>query len=270
MQTKIHHRYSNSASIRALLVAGALASLAFTQGLSAQVILDQGHVDLDFNYSGGSWQVGVHHDSVGYLNPSDVVFHARDEAWNAGARINRPSGSQWDFIGTEAGEPIWILPQTQEPSIVWPGFASEETAPGTFAAYSSLDPRVTDTPSRWITIQLKSVEYIGEGTGNFSLWSTGALGATTVWMSTVDGITTNDSFLFLEGGHVHLNWGFTDIGLYKITLEASGYLNDGSMTPTSSGDWTYNFGVGVVPEPQTIGFLALAALAVLLLRRRND
>lgn len=253
---------------RKLLFQGAVSLLALMPFTRAVTILDQGHVDLDFNYSGGSWDVGVHHDSVGHLVPSDVVFYLRDEAWNTGSRINRPAGTQWDFIGVDAGDPFWLVPQVQETEIVWPGFASEETAAGTFASYSNPDSRVTSSPSRWITVHLKEIEYIGDGDGYFSLWSTGAFGSSTLWMSTVDGITETDEFLFLEGGHVHLNWGFSDLGIYNITLEATAFLNDGEMTPTSSGDWTFTYGVGVVPEPQAIGLVIMTGLAALIYRRR--
>lgn len=259
-----------------LPLVAALAGLwAAASPIRAAVILDSGHVDLDFNYSSGTWQTGIDHETAGVLAPADAVFYADPTtAYPNGSAISRPAGAQWDFVGVAEGETFYLLPQVQSSPIVWPGFASEETLPGTFAAYAETDPRVSASAARWITIRLLEVAYYGEGDGEFSLWSTGAFGSSTVWMSTAEGgIAAADKFLFLEGGHTHLNWGFSDIGFYEITFEAAAFLNDGFMTPVSSGPVTFNFGVGTtaIPEP-TASALALgsAAFLALRLRRRTD
>lgn len=248
-----------------------LLSLGLT-ALTGQTatILQTGHVDLDFNYDDG-WKTGVHHDAAGHLETDEAIFYLTTDSYPSGSAISRPTGSQWDFIGVDAGETFYLVPQTQQSAIVWPGFASEETTGGTLASYSEVDSRVTATAARWITISLLSVQYYGEGTGAFSLWSTGGFGEATVWMSTADGgVTSDDKFLFLEGGHTHLNWGFGDEGFYEITLQASAYLNDGSMTYVQSDPITFQFGVGttVIPEPSTWLLLILGTGFLVFLMNR--
>ena len=69
------------------------------------------------------------------------------------------------------------------------------------------------------------------------------------------------------GSHAHFNYGFTAPGSYTVQFEASALLPDG--TPTSSGPVSYQF--EVVPEPGTIGLLAVAGLGLVILtvkRRR--
>lgn len=253
------------------LQASAVALATCLSTASAQVILEDGHVDLDFNYRNGAWTVGIHHFASGTHAPGSAVMYGRTHAGAGGTQVTRPGGTTWDFTGVEAGQAFYVFPQTEATGVVWPGFASEDTSPGTFASYSLSDPRVTTSPARWMSVHLRQVEYFGDGVGHFSLWSTGAFGAPTVWMSTVDGITDNDTFFFLEGGHTHMNWGFSDIGYYRITLETTAFLNDGSMTPTSSGWWTFDFGIGttVIPEPQVLFLLGLVAMFFLVMRRRR-
>lgn len=246
-----------------LALAGATASLP-------AVVLDDGHLDIALNYSGG-WTAGLHHDDSGQTyEPADTVLYASTAAYPAGSGISRPAGSTWDFIGVGAGETFYFFPQNQQSGILWPGFSSEETDPGTLASYAETDPRVSSGAAPWITVQLTDVQYYGEGDGAFSLWSTGTFGSPTVWMSTANGgITASDKFLFLEGGHTHMNWGFGDIGFYELTFTVSAFLNDGLMTPVSS-EVTLQFGIGttVIPEPQTLGLVVLAA-AFLALRKRT-
>ncbi len=65
------------------------------------------------------------------------------------------------------------------------------------------------------------------------------------------------------------SWGFGDVGFYELTFTVSAFLNDGLMTPVSS-EVTLQFGIGttVIPEPETLGLVVLAA-AFLALRKRK-
>ena len=237
---------------------------------SAQIVMDEGHVDLDFDYIGGEWVITVNHDDFPAVAPGDALLHARDDAWPSGSRLERPPGDNWNFVGVGAGESFWHFPQTQQSGILWPGFAAENTPHGTLAAYSELDPRVTDTAARWISISLEEVRFTGEGDGHVSLWTTGAFGDQNVFWSTFDEPEHGNIWYQLEGGHSHMNWAFSDPGLYELDLRASAFLNDGEMTLVESDIVTFEFGIGVIPEPKTYTLLAgLAAYAAILVIRRK-
>jgi surface-anchored protein len=70
------------------------------------------------------------------------------------------------------------------------------------------------------------------------------------------------SFSVNVGSHGHGEFGFSDLGLYEITLQASG--NDGS--PVSGESATFRF--DVVPEP-TCGTLLLIGLAGMVAARKR-
>jgi len=240
------------------------------QVLTAQVIIDQGHTDINFDFTDQQWVVKVRDLDQVLYDPSDVILYAFDEASPNGSRITRPSGTQWDFLGVDAGESLYFFPQSENANILFPGFSADGTIGGPsspLAAYSESDSRVSSTPARWITIHLREVTYFGEGDGHFSMWrATGT--ETTVWMSTAQGgITSTDKFLMQAGGHNHMNWGFSDVGVYDITFEATAFLNDGNMTPTSSGLHTFRFGIAAIPEPSSLALLLLAGAAMALRTR---
>jgi surface-anchored protein len=178
-----------------------------------------------------------------------------------------------------AEEPIHVWPQNENVDQIFLGFSSTGTIPqGTFATYFESDPRVAGT-ARWLKIQLAGFTFHPDpadsatNAPHFSLWQS-SLGGSTVWMSTVDGITASDATWLIEGGHAHYNWGFSRRGYYKIRFQYSGVLNDGSLTPVESELFTTHFGVEyqplAIPEPGAAASLWLVGcLGVAILRPRK-
>lgn len=184
-----------------------------------EVILSTEHVDVGIAYEDGAWDLHVHdEDNDAEYEPGAALLHV-----GAAALLVRPEGGELDFIGVGAGETFYLLPQSQNPELLYLGVAAEEVEPGTFA-----DGRVR--------LSLKAVN----GPGEFSLWRATDDGPE-VLMATSDGITAEDFVLVLEGGHEDLNWGFTAQGRYEVTFEAVATLPDGTVI--SSGDVTYYFSV---------------------------
>jgi surface-anchored protein len=147
----------------------------------------------------------------------------------------QPADPSYDFIGAGAGNPVWILPQFQNPTALWLGTSSELTPSNAFDSYFESDPRIGFT-APWMKIRVVDVR----GPGQVSMWQTDTFGAVTVWFATSDGIGTSDVFFSLPGSHVHYNFGFTMPGTYEVDLRASAYLqypND----PTFSAVTTYTF-----------------------------
>ena len=101
---------------------------------------------------------------------------------------------------------------------------------------------------------------VGTNTGNFYMFE----GEDIFFNST----TTNNfgSFEVAVGQHAHGEFGFSDAGLYEITLVASG-TNNGTAVSGEAATFAFD----VVPEPSTYALLGLGAgaLALLRLRRRN-
>ncbi len=218
------------------------------------VIIENGHVDI---FAAGwepanppgppdqRWFIHVHdHDGDEEYAPHEAWLFVRP-----GALQSRPPGSQWDFLGTGAGQNIWVLPQVQDPNLIFGGMAAEEIDPGTFDTYALTDPRVNNgnpTNGEWIHIRLRDVS----GPGHFSVWQTDTFGSPVVWMSSfANGIDSTDFALLMPGGHIHFNWGFTEAGFYDVTIEFEALLN-GDVT--RSGEYTYTFVVHAIPEPATI------------------
>lgn len=185
------------------------------------------HVDVRPSYLEGEWSWMIRTNS-GEMETDLVFLPARDVSFPQGERNQRPSGGQWEFFGVDAGESIWILPQS-DTGHTWPGF--ENTQSGVFGSYVETDPRVGGIAQPWIRIELASVE----GPGAFSLYQIQA-GAPVVWMASSDGIDTDDAYFLASGGHDHMNWAFSAKGVYRIGLKPSAYAGPGATNPTPPGD----------------------------------
>jgi surface-anchored protein len=205
-------------------------------------VLDTQHVDLNTNYVDGAWKLEANNIDAGTRTPMDdtlLYFPALTQG-------TQPTGSEWEFLGAGAGNPVWSIPQVRQPGRLALGFRSQETPTGTFASYFESDPRVSST-GRWETVTLKSVS----GPGTFSLYQVNSLGAPqAVWMSASQGNAHDTDKIFVpEGGHFDYNWAFSQKGIYQVVVTVSGYLDnhDGTSTLSTSDDVTFNFAI-VTPD----------------------
>lgn len=219
--------------------------------------IDQGHVDVSFCFKNGVWETGVIWElngnpvlpnaAAGPLRPSELaVILVKDQPVTAeGNRIRRPAGAGWNFVGVGEDEPFWWLPQAVTGNAVWAGF--NVCAESGCVPYFEDDPRVSAT-SAFKTVALKSIRYHGKGEGHVSMWSTGTFGDQIVWMKSIDGISAVDKYFVGAAGHAHPSWGFSDLGLYEITVTLTCYQGPGKTNPATSPPLTIHFAVGTYWE----------------------
>ena len=112
----------------------------------------------------------------------------------------RPSGSQWDFLGVAAGEPIYILPSGGTPNTVpFLGFSTEDAS---LSALGADNFRIT------------LVAMTAPGDAVFSLY----LNTSDIPMNTLDGFPAG-ALEIAPGDHLHFNWAFSHLGTYDLTFE---------------------------------------------------
>jgi surface-anchored protein len=204
--------------------------VAFTfEVLPAVVQLTNQHVDLRVLYDANA----TNRLSLVALDKDTHTSHPADETVLVvpeSARLSLPDGTPFGA----AGAPIWVLPQSQNPDLLFLGISAEGIAANAFSNGS-------------LGLQLKSVN----GPGNFFLWQASQFGGFEVRMNSADGISAADATTPLVGSHEHFNWGFTAPGIYQITLQASARIA-GETTNTTSLDTVFTF--HVLPLPATSPF----------------
>jgi surface-anchored protein len=186
-----------------------------------RVVLDSGHVDaIDIEYEDGELEVHVHDETVEpdvAREPDDVLFRVLPQA-----RTTVPADPAYAFLGSP-GAPVWVLPEIENPELLWPGISTEELAPGIFTG---------DT----VTLTLRGVR----GPGRFSVFTEGATGTPDILFNSGDGLP--DATSLTVGGHSHASWAFSAPGTYRLTFQASARLTDGqAIEPVTV---TYLFHVG--------------------------
>ncbi|MBM3883175.1 MAG: hypothetical protein FJ387_26250 [Verrucomicrobia bacterium] len=108
-----------------------------------------------------------------------------------------------------AGDNLWILPQTQNPALLYLGLSAENDPPGV------MPPGVF---TGQLTLRLVAVD----GPGHFFLWQADAIGGLDVRMNSRDGISEADRTPLALGSHEHFNYGFTTNGVYQVVLQVEG------------------------------------------------
>lgn len=205
------------------VIGGAFAQLP--PDLAARVSLNNQHVDLRLVYqpSAESNQLALvirDGDTGTTYNATNVVLTVPDNA-----KVLLPPG--FDVFGNE-GDPLWILPQSQDPALLYMGFSAEG-----IPSVSFNDPAA---------ISLTSIQ----GPGHFFLWQFDGLSGMRLAMNSRDGLSPEDSTRPITGSHEHFNWGFTTNGIYQVTFQASarrpGDTNDITSIPT-----TFVFAVEPLP-----------------------
>lgn len=206
-----------------------LDELAIVHG---ERVLEAGHIDMGPKYEeDGSWRFLIHDDvakadanatSV-WRYPDETVFHVLDTA-----RLTVPDDAAYAFLGAEAGSNVYVVPQTQNPDVVWLGWNTQ-------------DPEVMSTIDRGITLSLNGVQ--GPGILTTYLQS-GSFGEPQLlW----DSRTADDQPIWVDvNTHTHANWVFTEPGVYLVELTAEADLIDGShVTDTQR----IRFAVGTATAP---------------------
>lgn len=199
---------------------------------SGATILNLGHVDVaslvedrkldtkikDTTAEGS--EAGRDNGWVSWHEPENVVFQLLPEA-----EQQVPDREAYAFLG-EPGHQFWLAPETQDHSILWPGWSTEHIPAGTLEA--GVDWKLTGM----------------EGPGDFFIY-TSAPGSMTgdqlVHFNTADGIDENDVLPLAARAHVHGNWAFTAEGVYCLAFERTAKLADGT---TVSDPFTLAVAVG--------------------------
>lgn len=267
-----------------LALVGSLLLLLAGRAEAQLTYLTTEHVDLNIKYTAATttWSMvarDADNNGLEYA-PEDVVLSVSDAALTS-----RPAGSSYDFTGVGAGQSLYVLPQLQDPNLLFLGAAAYGTTPNTqwdqYNASTESGGRLTSSAGRWMRLKLESVMGAGGAAapGIFSAWQDGFSGPT-VFMSSNNGIVNNgsnndDSLWVLSNGHSHYNWGFSAPGTYLVTFRPSGRTNDNNSGTIgalneSLETFTFTFEVGssIIPEPATL-WLFLSAPALFLIKRKK-
>ncbi|MDG4800003.1 TIGR03773 family transporter-associated surface protein [Micromonospora sp. WMMD980] len=192
-----------------------------------QVISD-GHVDMGPQLNGDTWTIRIKGDRSSppvWRETADVVLHVKDKA-----RITVPGGA--DFLGKQ-GDTVWLLPQTQQAGLVWPGWNTQHES-----VVSGVKGNVTWT--------LKGVN----GPGRFALFLTGSFGSENVLFDSTKPFPQKLDIPL--NTHTHGNWAFGKPGLYRLAVQMSGTTTAGRAVSATK---TLTIAVGDSTDPNT-GFAA--------------
>jgi len=215
---------------------GALVLLGLAPAALAQTTITSGHWDISAHEHAGELELELHNHDLAITEPL------------AGATISYTfTNAQANVtVGTNNLGLLWVSPASEveadDLGMPFIGFSAEElTAPFTGQ----------------ITFTMTGFTYTGSGTGNFYMFE-----GTDLFFDSTAGPGFG-SFSVNVGQHGHGEFGFSDAGLYEITLVASG--DNGAPISSAPTSFTFN----VVPEPSTYALLGLGAGALALMRWRK-
>lgn len=155
------------------------------------------------------------------LRSNEVIFVVKDAA-----RLTLPAGTPFG----DAGQPMWILPQSQNANLLFLGVNAERVPAGVFNGPLSIRLVRCDGP------------------GYFMMWQAVGPGQFNIRVDTRDGLSAADALTPLLGSHEHFNWGFSATGVYCLTWQATGQrASDGATL--ASAETTFAFHVQPVPPP---------------------
>ena len=184
-------------------------------------VVDTGHVDIGPRMVDGQWSVALRDDSGAHpvwRDPDRTVLRVTDAALMAA-----PTGSDYAFMGAQAGEQYYVVPQTQNPDVVWLGWNTQ-------------DPGVVSAIDRGATMRIGSVSGPGR---TWMFLQDGTFGKPRLL---VDGQSGQAQDVWVDAStHVHANWVFTAPGVYTAALTFSARTTDGQQLSAST---TLRFAVG--------------------------
>ncbi len=182
--------------------------------------ISAGHVDLGPRLIDGQWRAGLRHDAetgAVWRDPNQTVLRVNDAAI-----MTAPDSDDYPFLADVAGKPVYVVPQTQNPGVVWLGWNTQ-------------DPAVTATIDRGLTMRVGPVS--GPGRAWLFLQS-GTFGKPLLLADS--GAAPGDVWID-SGTHVHANWAFSAPGTYTATVTFLGTTTAGEAVSAST---TLRFAVG--------------------------
>ena len=175
-------------------------------------VFDTGHVDAFYvTAPGGELNLSLKEDITGsgvIHSGDDVTLKVAEEAWN-------DATEGIDGIGV----PTYYLPQTQDSALLWPGW---DTQPAQSAGYKDVD-------FEFVEVTGPGDIFVFETAGFGDVQPVTEEGA----MDLVSGDVINQAY----PAHRHVNWAFTDPGIYTMTVQA---VSNGDV----SNQVTYTWNVG--------------------------
>ncbi|MDR5700865.1 choice-of-anchor M domain-containing protein [Agromyces aerolatus] len=172
-------------------VVGAVHTDTVSAYLDSGSLVLASRADLDVDGDGVA-EVGTR------LDPADVLFHLAEHG-----RAAVPESADYRFLGA-SGAPIWLAPQIQDHSLIWPGFSTEDPALSGQVDQRQLSVRMLSaTGPGEVEIFLQdggNVRRVFSSTADLPGWQTGV------------------------PQHTHMNWAFTQAGTYELEFEMSGVV----------------------------------------------
>ncbi|HWB35460.1 MAG TPA: choice-of-anchor M domain-containing protein [Rugosimonospora sp.] len=183
-----------------------------------QHVIETGHVDMGPKYDGDAFHFLIHDDAHRADASATSVWRYPDETVLRvvdAAELTVPDDATYSFVGADPGATVWVVPQTQNPEVVWVGWNTQ-------------DPDVMATLDRGATFALTGAQ--GPGVMTVYLQS-GDFGAPQVlWDSRV----SDPQPVWVDvNTHTHANWVFTAPGVYLVRMQVSADLIDGSSVSDS-------------------------------------
>lgn len=201
--------------------AGSPSRLRSAAARAQPMVLERGHVDLvDVSLDNGRLQLSLKdHTTPGgptIRAPAEVQIRVKDRA-----RTEVPPGGGYGFLGAP-GSTVWLLPQTEDPGLVWPGWSTERLRAG----------QVAGDLVTWRLLDVK-------GPGAMTLFTTDQFGSPSVIFASRGGVPNETTIR--ANTHAHGNWAFTAPGAYQVTFEVAAELV--GVGPTASrATWVFLVG----------------------------
>lgn len=199
---------------------------------SGRVVLATGHVDVSSTLETDRLVQTIRDGSVD-REVDAVTLHVR-----GGAERRVPVDPGYAFLGA-VGAPVWLLPETQDENLLWPGWTVR----------AGTRPLTGATAVRW---QLGAVR----GPGRFVLYQSDGFGQPSLRLSSDAGQV--NAFTF--SGHGHGTWAFTADGAYCVPITATetgtghsatftllvavGQLDAGAVAPADCGKTAHEIATG--------------------------
>ncbi len=168
-------------------------------------VISDGHVDMGPQLTGDTLRIKIKDDAASppqWLELADVLLKVTDKA-----KIPVPSGAGYAFLG-KTGDQVWMLPQTQQSGIVWPGWNTQHES-------------ITGGVSGTVTWTLKGVT----GPGDFALFLTNSFGAPEVLFDS--GKPLPQKLAIPLNTHAHGNWAFGKAGTYQLAVQMDARTKSG-------------------------------------------